>query len=791
MDGPTTDRELWTPKPGGLVGKRVLRFEDDRLLRGNGQYIADMHFDGMVHMAVVRSLYPHARILDIETRDAMALPGVLGVWTGQDAAADGLGGLPWERRPFNVSTELPKGDPAIGQPQPVLAKDVVLYLGQPLAVVVAETLAQALDGAEAVAVDYEPLDPLIDVREAAAPDAHQLWEQSPDNCCFDFQVGDAEAASAAIARAETVVRLSSNNGRLVQNPLETRGYVGSWDPDEARYTLHAAAGKPQTVGRDLAHFVFGLPEDRIRAVVKDVGGGFGAKNPIYPEQALVLWTAKKLGRPVRWHASRSETFLADYQGRGQAADAEMAFDRAGNVLAFRVRVLADLGAFLGPRGSTAPNMWRTMGASVYDFPVVDYDIRAIHTHNMPTCPYRGAGAPEAIFIIERLFDMAAEELKLPPSEIRRKNLVSASAMPFKTAIGTTLDSGDFAKVMDAAEDLADLGGFERRKAESERCGRLRGLGYGNLLEACGAGIADRAVISCLPDGQVQMRLGSMSNGQSHETVYAQMLADCLDIDINCISLIQGDSNETPWGMGTGASRSMTVCGSALVLAADEIIETGRKIAGDMLEAAETDIHYENASFFVSGTDRKVSLSDVASRAIEDGAPADRGLEIENQYEPTAATYPNGCHIAEVEVDPETGVVTLERYVMSQDVGRVLNPMVVEGQLTGGVAQGVGQALLEWNVKDPESGQLLSGSFMDCAMPRADDLPSFRTDIIEVPCANTPTGVKSVGEAGPTGGPAAVVNAIVDALKPLGVRHIEMPATPYTVWQAIQAAKASR
>ena len=351
-----------------------------------------------------------------------------------------------------------------------------------------------------------------------------------------------------------------------------------------------------------------------------------------------------------------------------------------------------------------------------------------------------------------------------------------------------MDSGDFALIMDSAEEMADLGDFEARKADSEARGRRRGLGYGNLLEACGAGIADRAVVSCLPDGQVHMRLGSMSNGQSHETVYAQMLSDCLDIDINKITLIQGDLNETPWGMGTGASRSMTVCGSALVLAADEVIEEGRKFASQMLEAAETDIHYENASYSVVGTDRSVSLGEVAAQAIANGAPAERGLEVEHRYDPTAATYPNGCHIAEVEVDPETGVVTLENYVMAQDVGRVLNPMVVEGQLTGGVAQGIGQALFEWNVKDPDSGQLLSGSFMDCALPRADDLPAFLTEILEVPCANTPTGVKSVGEAGTTGAPAAVVNAIVDALRPLGVQHIEMPATPHAVWRAIQAAK---
>jgi carbon-monoxide dehydrogenase large subunit len=777
----------WTTKTDGFVGKSIRRVEDVRLLTGQGQYIADLSFDGMTHMAVVRSLYPHARILGIETAAAMRLPGVLGVWTGADAAADGLGGLPWERRPPGAATETPSGDPSIGQPQPVLAHRTALYLGQALAIVVAETAAQALDGAEAMVVDYEPLDPLMEVRDAVVPNSQQLWTQSPGNECFGFRIGDADATARAIDDADHVFRLSSENGRLVQNPMETRGYVGLWDAVEARYTLHAAAGKPQTVARALARDVFHLPEDRVWAVVKDVGGGFGAKNPLYPEQALVLWAAKKLERPVRWLASRGEVFLADYQGRGQSADAEMAFDVEGRIQGFRVRALADLGAYLGPRGSTAPNMWRTMGTSLYHFPAVDYDIRAIHTHNMPTCPYRGAGAPEVTFVLERLLDMAAQELNISAAEIRRQNLVPTSAMPYKTAIGTTLDSGNFAEIMDTAERMAAIGTFSARKVKSEARGRFRGLGYGNLLEACGAGIGDRAVVSCLPNGRIVIRIGTMSNGQSHETVYAQMLADCLDIDMNNIEIVQGDSKETPWGMGTGASRSMTVCGSALILAAEELIEKGREIAVDMLEAGKTDIYYENAMYTVAGTDRAVGLFEVAARAVKSGAPADRGLEAENIYDPIAPTYPNGCHIAEVEVDPETGVVTLESYVMAQDVGRALNPMVVEGQLVGGVAQGVGQALLEWNVKDPESGQLLTGSFMDCAMPRADDLPSFSTEILEIPCLSTPTGVKSVGEAGPTGAPAALINAVVDALRPLGVRHIDMPATPYVVWKAIQAA----
>ena len=762
------------------IGRSVRRFEDRRFLTGQGRYIADLAFDGLAHLIVVRSVYPHAELLFVDTAEAGSMPGVLGVWTGADVQADGLGGIPWERLPPtpqdapHKTPPPPPGDPAIGQPQPILAGDRVLYLGQPVAAVVAETLAQAKDAAEAVLIDYAERPPQLDVRQAG--DTEPLWDQSPDNVCFRTDAGDKSAVEAAFARAAHVTKVSIDNERLVQNPLETRGYVGLYDPVDARYTMHAAAGKPQTVGRALARDIFGLPEDRVRVITEDVGGGFGAKNPLYPEQALVLWTAKQLGRPVRWLAERGEGFLSDYQGRGQATDAEAAFDADGRFLALRVRTQADLGAYLGPRGSTAAGMWRIMGTSVYDIPAIDFDIRGVHTNRMPTCPYRGAGAPEAVFVLERLLDTAAREMGLTPADIRRRSLVPASAMPYKTPALSTYDSGDFAAAMDKAERLADIAGFPARRAESEARGLLRGLGYGNLLEACGAGIADRADLECTADGEIVVRIGTMSNGQSHETVYAQMLAEKLGIDMDRIRIVQGDSNETPWGMGTGACRSMTVGGSALVCAGDGLIEAGYEAASDLLEAARQDIEYENGQYRIRGTDRALSLADIAR---------DRPLEASHHYAPENSTYPNGCHIAEVEVDPETGVVTLERYSMAQDVGRALNPMVVEGQLHGGVAQGIGQALFERNHHDPNSGQLLTGSFMDCALPRAHDLPLFETEILEVPCTHTPTGVKSVGEAGPTAAPAAVVNAIIDALSPYGVTEIEMPATPERVFRAMR------
>ena len=778
---PPDNRVMTAPgEPGRYLGRDMPRVEDARFLTGQGRYIADLEFEGLAHMVVVRSLYPHAEIKGVDPSTAMALPGVLGVWTARNLDEDGLGGIPWERRPTGVSEVPPTGDPSIGAPHPILAGARVLYQGQPVAGVVAETAAAAIVAAEAVLVDYAPLTPLMDPR--GADGAPPLWPQSPENISFGFTVGDGRAAAACFEAAAHVVSLGFDINRIVQNPLETRGYVGAFDRARGRYTLYATAGKPQTVGRALARDVFHLAEDAVRVVTKDVGGGFGAKNPLYPEQALVLWTAKRLGRTVRWLESRSEVFLADYQGRGQANDAELALDGEGRILAMRVRVLADLGGYLGPRGTTAPTMWRTMGTSVYDIPVVDFDVRAVHTTRMPTCPYRGAGAPEANFTIERLLDAAARELGIGPGEIRRRNLVDPAAMPYRTAATSTYDSGDFAANMTAAERMADTEGFAARRDESTARGRLRGIGYANLLEACGAGIADRTEITCRADGTIEVRLGSMSNGQSHETVYPQILAEMLDIDPSRVRIIQGDSDETPWGTGTGACRSMTVCGSALVLAAETLVETGLGLAADMLEAARTDVEYNAGNFRISGTDRAVSLEEVAA---DIGAA---GLAAGHLHDPVAATFPNGCHIAEVEVDPETGAVALLNYVMAQDVGRALNPMVVKGQLDGGVAQGVGEALLERNVHDPESGQLLSGSFMDCAMPRADDLPAFTTELLEVPCTTNPLGIKSVGEAGPTAAPAAVVNAILDALAPLGVRDLDMPATSERVYQAIAAAR---
>jgi carbon-monoxide dehydrogenase large subunit len=773
---------------GAYVGQPIKRVEDQRLLTGSGCFVADVALDAMAHLVVVRSPHPAARILAIDLAPARNRPGVLGIWTGADIAAEGLGGIPWEVRPPDAPTDLPLGDPAIAPPQPILADGVVRYQGEPVAVVVAETLAAAEEAAELLAIDYAPAPRVIGAHDAVRPDAARVWQRFPGNLCFTAGVGDAAAAAAGFARAAHVIALATDIPRLVQNPMETRGYVGSYDPAAERYLLQAAAGKPATIGRAIAQDVLHIPRERIRVIARDVGGGFGAKNPLYAEAVLVLWTARKVGRPVRWIASRSESFLSDMQARDQMADAALALDAEGRILALRVALLSDLGGYLSPRGVTSPYLPCHMITGVYDIPALDLTVRAVHTNTVPTCTYRGAGAPEAVFVVERLIDLAARQLGLTPGELRRRNLIPAAAMPYATLLGTTYDSGDFLANMDEAERLADIAGFAARRADSERRGLKRGLGYANLLEACGYGIAEQAEVACAPDGSVTVRIGTMSNGQSHQTVYAQMLADRLGVAFERIAILQGDSDDTPDGMGTGASRSMTVGGSALVLAADRVIEIGLEIAADLLETAAADIAYDGGVYRVVGTDRAVRLEAVAAKLVADGAP--RGLVATHRFDPVAPTFPSGCHIAEVEVDPETGEVALVAYSAAHDVGRALNPLVVEAQLVGGVAQGVGEALLEVARFDRASGQLVTGSFMDYAMPRATDMPAVAVRILEFPCRTTPTGIKAVGEAGPTAAPAAIVNAIVDALGPLGVRHVEMPATPETVFRAIAAAQTT-
>jgi len=775
------------------IGQRIARVEDARLLAGNGQYTADLEFDNLAHMAVVRSDHPCARVGAIDVAAARAMPGVLGIWTGADALADGLGGIPWEDRPpshytLHATERPPIGADSVAVRQPVLAHDLVRYQGEAIAIVVAETQEQARDAAERVIVEYFPRPAVTDKHAAVRHGAPLVWQQFAGNIAFEHECGDVPATDAAFAAAAHTVNLDLDVPRLIQNPIEPRAYVGHWDTVTARYTLYAAAGKPQAVGRTIAREVFRIAPEKIRVVTRDVGGGFGAKNILYPEEVLVLWVARKIGRPVRWIATRSEGFLTDTQARDQSASMSLALDAAGHILALRATVVSNLGAYLGPKGAIPPLIVSKILTGTYAIPSVSLQLRACYTHTPPTGPYRGAGTPEAIFMIERAMDKAAAALGIAPAVLRRRNLIPAAAMPYTTSLGVAFDSGDLVAAMDLAETEADVAGFEQRRIKSAALGKLRGLGYATMIEWAGVGIAEASSIACLPDGSVHAYAGTMSNGQSHETVYAQLVADTLGIGIERVHIHQGDSDETPDGVGTGASRSMTVAGSAMLRATHALIEAGRSVASDMLEVASADLEFADGRYRITGTDRELTLEQAAAHAVADNPGEPRGLRVSSRYEPAESTCPNGCHIAEVEIDPDTGVATVMRYTIVQDVGRALNPMVVEAQLMGGVTQGIGQALLERTVFDTESGQLLSGSFMDYAMPRADDLPSFTVRLLEVPCPHTPYGMKSCGEIGATGGPATTFNAVMNALAPMGIGDLSVPATPQVILAALRSAR---
>ena len=687
--------------------------------------------------------------------------------TGKDAEQDGLGGIPWEVRPpvpkgVDEKTLPPMGSPEVAAPQQVIARDVVRYVGEIVAMVVAETVHAARDAAERVVVDYEPLPFVVATDASAAQDAPQVWPDRPGNVCFSFRKGDAAAVDAAFAKAHHVTRLDLVNTRLAANPIETRGYIGAYDPATERYTLHASAGKPNPIKRTLARDVFGIPPERIRVITRDVGGGFGTKNVAYAEEALVLWAARRIGRPVKWIADRSESFVSDVQGRDQVNRSELALDRKGRFLALRISSTVNLGAYLGPRGVVPVLSGTKLIASVYRLPAAYYEIKAVFTHTVPTCPYRGAGHPEVIFQIERLVDTAARELGIDPAELRRRNLVPASAMPHRTVADVVYDCGDFERNMADALRLAQWDGFAARRRAAAKRGRLRGFGIANCLEAGSFGAGQKAWVDVDANGFVTVLIGTQSSGQSHATVYSQIVAETLGISLQDVRIVQGDTDVVPGGDGTGGCRSMVIDGSALQVTLRALIEKGRRFAAAALEAAEEDIDFANGQYRVVGTDRAVSFQAVANAA----SAADAALQAVELFQPPTSTFPNGCHICEVEVDPDTGATELLSYIMVHDAGRILNPMVVEGQLHGGVAQGIGQALMEHAIWERDSGQMITGSFMDYAMPRADTIPSYQLTLHEVPTATNPLGVKGVGEAGPTAAPPAVINAIVDALSPL-------------------------
>jgi carbon-monoxide dehydrogenase large subunit len=767
------------------VGQPVRRFEDQTLITGKGRYTDDIHLDNAAQAYVVRAQVAHASIRSIDTAAARKMPGVLLVLTGDDVKADGLGDVPCHA-PLNNKDGSPRHD----TPRPALAVGRVRHLGQPVALVVAETLLQAQDAAESIVIDYETLPAVTDARAALEKGAPQLFDSIPGNLVFDWDndTSDFAATDAAFAKAAHVTTLEMINNRVVVNSMEARNAIGDWDAASGRPVLYTGTQGSHFVRDPLAEAVLKLPKEKLRVITPpNVGGGFGMKAFVYPEQVLVVWAAGKLKRPVRWQSDRSEGFISDNQGRDHFTKAELALSARGKFLGLRVSLIANVGAYLSPMGPFIPTRSTDLVSGLYTTPAIAINVKGVCTNTVPVCAYRGAGRPEASYLIERLVDAAARELKMTPDRIRRINLIPEKAIPYTSPTKLVFDSGEFEKIMDAAMEKADWNGFKVRRKESHKRGKLRGIGMATYTERCGGGFPETASIEFKGD-RVDLVMGNQEYGTGLVTSYKQVVSDRLSIDADQINVVYGDSDRSPRGL-TGGSRALPVGGSALHEASLKIIDKGKQIAANLLEASAADIEFGDGQFRIVGTDRHVDLFDVA-KAAKDPAKLppgmEPGLDTTQVQNPAAATFPNGCHIAEVEVDPDSGITTILRYTIVDDFGDVINPMLLEGQVHGGVVQGIGQALLEETVYDDE-GQLLSGTFMDYAMPRADNLPNFSFTTRNVRCTANPLGIKGAGEAGAIGSPSALINAIVDALHHRGIRHIDMPATPSRVWQALHAA----
>jgi carbon-monoxide dehydrogenase large subunit len=770
------------------IGKPLLRREDARFLTGAGQYTDDVVLHNQSYGVFLRSPYAHARIKSIKLDAAKAAPGVLNIFTGADMA--GVGGLPcgWL---INNKDGTPMKEP----PHPVLAKDKVRHVGDQVALVVAETFLQAKDAAELIEVDYEELKPVMDISsvESAGSAVH---DEVPNNVCYDWGHGDKAAVDAAFAKAAHVTKLSFANNRLIPNAMEPRAANAQYTKHDGQYTLYVANQNPHVERLLMCAFVLGLPESKVRVIAPDVGGGFGSKIFLYPEDVALVWASKQVGRPIKWTAERSESFLTDAHGRDHASTAELAMDAQGNFLALRVSTVANMGAYLSTFASAVPTiLYATLLAGQYKTPAIYAEVKAVFTNTAPVDAYRGAGRPEATYLVERMVETAARDMKMDPVQIRRQNFITQ--FPYATPVGLTYDTGDYAAHLDKAIALADVAGYAARKAASAAKGRKRGIGYSCYIEACGiapsniagalgarAGLFEAGEVRVHPTGTVTVFTGSHSHGQGHETTFAQVVAAKLGMPVENVEIVHGDTGRIPFGMGTYGSRSLAVGGTAIVKAVDKVIAKGKKIAAHLLEAADTDIEFENGEFKVKGTDKKLPFGAVSLTAyVPHNFPLDKlepGLNENAFYDPTNFTYPSGSYVCEVEVDPETGRTTVERFTAVDDFGNIVNPMIVAGQVHGGIAQGLGQAMLEACTYDADTGQLLTGSYMDYAMPRADDLPSFQIDHTNTPCTHNPLGVKGCGEAGAIGSPPAFINALTDAL---GVRDIAMPATAERVWRA--------
>jgi aerobic carbon-monoxide dehydrogenase large subunit len=780
-----------------LIGARIARKEDYRFLTGAGQYTDDVTIQRQTHAVFVRSPHAHARIKSIRKDKALKAPGVIAVFTGEDLAAAKVGGLPCGWLITDVNGQ-PMKEPA----HPCLAQGKARYVGDHVAVLIAETLDQAQDAAELVEVDYEVLPAVADTAMARAKGAPVLHDAAPDNTCYVWALGDKAATDAAFAKAAHVTKLDLVNNRLIPNAIEPRAAIGLYSRAEDAYTLYVSNQNPHVERLLMAAFVLGLPEHKLRVVAPDVGGGFGSKIYLYAEDVVVTWASKQVNRPVKWTAERSESFVSDAHGRDHITVAELAMDKDGKFLAMRVKTTANMGAYLSTFASAIPTiLYATLLAGQYTTPAIHVEVTAVFTNTAPVDAYRGAGRPEATYVVERLVETAAREMKLDPAEIRRRNFIKT--FPYQTPVALLYDIGDYEATMAAAIKLADVAGFPQRRKEAEARGKLRGLGYAAYIEACGiapsavagalgarAGLFEAGEIRVHPTGSVTVFTGSHSHGQGHETTFAQVVADRFGLPIESVDIVHGDTSKVLFGMGTYGSRSLAVGGTAIVKAMDKIIAKGKKIAAHLMEAAESDIEYANGEFKVAGTDKKKMFGEVAFAAyVPHNYPHDKlepGLNENAFYDPSNFTFPAGTYVCEVEIDRDTGVTKVVNFTAVDDFGKIVNPMIVEGQVHGGITQGIGQALTE-GCRYDASGQLITGSFMDYCIPRADDVPSYKVDTRETPCTHNPLGVKGCGEAGAIGAPAALMNAITDAL---GIKDLPMPATPQTVWKALQNKKTA-
>ena len=784
------------------IGARVLRTEDKRFLTGTGRYVDDLPLARATYAYFLRSPHAHAKIKTIDVSAAAKMPGVVNIFTGKDLVDAKVGGLicGWVVKDKH-------GEPHKAPAHPVMAVDTVRYVGDTVAMIVANSHDEAKDAAEAIKVDYEVKPATIDLAKALDKGATEVHPEAPGNLIYDWEIGVKADVEAAFAKAAHVTKLDLVNNRLIPNAIEPRAVNGLYSRSDDSYTLYVSSQNPHVERLLMTAFVLGLPEHKVRVVAPDVGGGFGSKIYLYAEDVVVTWASKLVNRPVKWTCERSESFVSDAHGRDHVTTVELAMDKDGRFLGMRVKTTANVGAYLSTFASCVPTiLYATLLAGQYTTPVVHCEVTAVFTNTVPVDAYRGAGRPEATYVVERVVEQAAREMKLDPAEIRRRNFIKT--FPYQTPVALMYDTGDYEATLSGAIQLADVAGFAARKKASEAKGKLRGLGYAAYIEACGiapsniagalgarAGLFEAGEVRMHPTGSVTVFTGSHSHGQGHETTFAQVVADRLGMSIDNVDIVHGDTDKILFGMGTYGSRSIAVGGTAIVKALDKIIAKGKKIAAHLMEAAETDIEYDRGVFKVAGTDKQKTIGEVAFAAyVPHNYPLDKlepGLNENAFYDPTNFTFPAGTYVCEVEIDPDTGVTKIEQFTAVDDFGNIINPMIVEGQVHGGLTQGIGQALLEGCKYDPESGQLITGSFMDYTMPRADDVPSYQLETRVTACTHNPLGVKGCGEAGAIGAPAALMNAITDALQVYGINDLPMPASPQTVWKTIQNAKQKK